>query len=62
MAPTALSNSLMVCVQSTLGQDPVPYDGAAAWMQNISSPDTAIINTIVPINGSAWIDQGHQAL
>ncbi|HRR24780.1 MAG TPA: T9SS type A sorting domain-containing protein, partial [Bacteroidia bacterium] len=58
MAPTALSNSLMVCVQSTLGQDPVPYDGAVAWMQNISSPDTAIINTIVPINGSAWIDQG----
>ena len=58
LAPTALGNSLMVCVQSTLGQDPVPYDGAVAWMQNISSPDTAIVNTLVPINGSAWIDQG----
>lgn len=58
MPPTAIGNSLIVCVQNNLAFDPVPYDASVAWLQNISQPDSANINSIVPVTGSAWIDNG----
>lgn len=57
-APSAIGESVVVCVQNILGGDPVPYSKSTAWLQNISSPDTVLVNTIDTINGSVWIDQG----
>ncbi len=60
VAPTAINNSNLVCVQNNLVADPVPYDGSVAWLLNIEGPDTASINSTFPVNGSAWINQGPQ--
>jgi hypothetical protein len=45
-------------VESTLPQDPVPYDGSIAWLANIAGPAVAYADSAVSITGSAWIDQG----
>lgn len=55
---SAIGNSVLAVVQSAVPQDPVAYDGAVAWLANISQPATAVANTIVPVTGSAWIDEG----
>lgn len=57
-APSAIGNSLVVCLQDSLAADPVPYDGAIAWMQKINGPDSAFTLSTIPVTGSAWIDQG----
>ena len=58
--PTSIGNSIVVSVQNTLATDPVPYDNSNAWMENIASPNTAHADSIIPIKGSVWIDQGPQ--
>jgi hypothetical protein len=55
-APTAIGNSLMVCVQSQTAADPLPYNAGTVWMTKVDGPDTSFTNTVVPIIGSAWID------
>jgi hypothetical protein len=55
---SAIGNSIMIVVQSSLPQDPIAYDGAAAWFANIVQPSSAFVNSIVAVTGSAWIDQG----
>lgn len=56
---TAINNSVLIIVQSTLPQDPIPYDGSNAWLANIVPPaGTQYTNSNVTIGGSAWIDQG----
>lgn len=60
MPPMAIGNSLMVCVQNKLVQDPIAYDNSNAWLLNIATPDTAYTDTTLAIMGSAWLDQGPQ--
>ncbi|TND08877.1 MAG: hypothetical protein FD123_1731 [Bacteroidetes bacterium] len=57
-APMSVHNSTIICVQNTLVADPVPYDGSVAWLANMDAPDTASVNAIFPVTGSAWINQG----
>ena len=54
----ALGNSILICIQSSLASDPVPYWGGVAWLQNIGRTSPAFIDTLVTIGGSAWIDRG----
>lgn len=56
-APQAIGKSMMVCIQCYSAADPVYYDAATAWMNKLDGPDTASINAIVPVTGSAWIDR-----
>ncbi|MGL4599881.1 MAG: T9SS type A sorting domain-containing protein, partial [Bacteroidia bacterium] len=56
--PSAIGNSTLICVQNNLPLDPIPFDAGVAWMANMEQPDTASVNSIFPIVGSAWIDQG----
>ena len=56
--PTSIGNSLVVSVQNILAIDPVPLDASVAWMENISGPNIAHADSLIPIIGSAWIDQG----
>jgi hypothetical protein len=48
----------MVSVQNSLPIDPVAYDESILWLQNIESPSIAHTDSLIPIIGSAWIDQG----
>jgi len=52
---TAIGNSVMIVLQSTLTADPVPLEGSAAWLGNISQVSSATIDTGVEVSGSAWI-------
>jgi hypothetical protein len=54
----AIGNSILVVLQSSLPQDPVPLEGSVAWFGNISGPSQAYAGDTVPIMGSAWIDRG----
>ena len=56
----AIGNSLLVVVQSSLPQEPVPLEGSVAWFGNISGPSQATVGDTVSIIGSAWIDRGPQ--
>ncbi len=55
---SAINNSVLIVVQSSLPQDPVANDGSVAWFGNIAQPNTAFADTFVTVTGSAWIDQG----
>jgi hypothetical protein len=55
---TAIQQSTLICVQNQLPADPVPYNGSVVWMAALEQHDTAAVNSIVQVNGSAWIDQG----
>ncbi len=57
-APSAIGSSVMICAQNKLVLDPVAYDQAIAWMQNIALPDTGIVDSSVVVTGSVWIDNG----
>ena len=54
---SALDNSILMIVQSQLPDLPVLYDGSCIWYSFIGKPATALVDTIVPIYGSAWIDK-----
>jgi hypothetical protein len=56
--PTSIEQSMIICVQNTLPADPIPYDASVAWLANMEGPDTSSVNAVVPITGSAWINQG----
>jgi len=57
-AVSAIANSILLMVQSTAPQPPIPYDGSVVWDANIGGPATAFTDTSVHISGSAWIDRG----
>lgn len=57
-AALALGNSILICIQSTLPDDPIPYWGGVAWMENINRAAPAFTDTLVTVTGSAWIDRG----
>ena len=55
---TAIGNSYLIVVQSVLPQDPIAYEGAVAWYNNIGQATPAYVDTFVSVIGSAWIDRG----
>ncbi|MCW3083271.1 MAG: hypothetical protein JWP12_637 [Bacteroidetes bacterium] len=55
---SSIGTSLMISVQNTQPTDPTPFDGSIMWLENIESPATTHADSIVPVRGSAWIDQG----
>ncbi len=57
----ALDNSIMMLIQSNISSTPTYDPGAVIWMANMSGPGSAYQNSIVPIEGSAWIDKGNQS-
>jgi len=56
--PSSIQTSLFISVQNTLPYDPVPFDASTMWLQNIETPATVHADSIIPVTGSAWIDQG----
>ncbi|HEV7232020.1 MAG TPA: T9SS type A sorting domain-containing protein [Bacteroidia bacterium] len=56
-AVTAIGNSVMIVLQSTLTQDPVPLEGSAAWNGNIAQLSNTYVDSLIQISGSAWIDK-----
>ncbi len=58
--PTAIGQSVMIVVQSTMPQDPVAEEGAVVWYANINGPATGYTNAVIPVAGTAFIDQGPQ--
>lgn len=56
--PTSVHNSLFISVQNSLPADPLPYDASAMWMENIETPSLTHADSLVPVVGSVWIDQG----
>jgi hypothetical protein len=53
----SLGQSVMIIIQSTLQEDPVPLDRSCMWLETINGPSTGFVDTIVNIEGSAWIDK-----
>lgn len=54
---TAIGTSVLIVVQSTLTQDPVPYEKSCVWLANIMQPSSAYVDSTVSVVGSAWIDK-----
>jgi hypothetical protein len=59
---SALGNSIMMIVQSELPDLPVLYDAACIWYSFIRNPSSALVDTLVPVSGSAWIDKSPLSL
>ncbi|MBK9422978.1 MAG: T9SS type A sorting domain-containing protein [Bacteroidetes bacterium] len=55
---SAVGNSLLVVTQTTVPQDPIPYNGGTVWFSYLNQPSGLFVDTIVTLNGSAWIDSG----
>lgn len=53
----SLGQSVMVIIQSNLQEEPIPLDRSCMWNENISSPSSGFIDSVVNISGSAWIDK-----
>jgi hypothetical protein len=56
-AVTAIGNSIMIVLQSSLTQDPVPLEGSVAWNGNIAQLSNTYVDSTIQISGSAWIDR-----
>jgi hypothetical protein len=54
---SAMGNSIMMIVQSQLPDLPALYDGSCIWYSRIGNQNSAFVDTVVPISGSAWIDK-----
>lgn len=55
--PTAIGQSILILAQSTVPQDPIPFDKSVVCVVNIEQPSTITVNSTQPIIGSAWIDK-----
>jgi hypothetical protein len=54
---SALNTSILMVVQSELPDLPILYDESCIWYSKITGSSSALVDTIVPIRGSAWIDK-----
>jgi hypothetical protein len=54
---TALGNSTLLSIQSSLPEEPVAYDNASVWNVNILQPSSGNSNSVIPITGYALIDR-----
>lgn len=55
---SAIGNSLLIVVQSSVPVDPQALEGSDAWFDNINQPGNLFADSIAPLNGSAWIHRG----
>lgn len=53
--PEATSNSILILVQDGFTQSPQLYDGSEVWVMNLDNPASAVVNSSIEINGSAYI-------
>ena len=58
----AIGNSILICAQSGMIDDPVALEGAIAWKAEIAPPVSLRAGATVPMTGSAWIDRGPQSV
>lgn len=56
--PAAIGNSILICIQSSLPDDPIPYQGGVVMMDYIGRVSPAFVDSSVAVKGSAWIDRG----
>jgi len=54
---TAVQNSVLMVLQSSVPEEPVPYNNACVWYANIERPSVAAVNSKVPVLGSVWISK-----
>jgi len=54
---TALGNSTLLVIQSSLPEEPVAYDNASVWNVNMLQPSSGYSNSLIPITGYALIDR-----
>jgi hypothetical protein len=54
---TALGNSTLLAIQSSLPEELVAYDNASVWNVNMVQPSSGNSNAIIPIIGYALIDR-----
>lgn len=59
---TASDQAIIFIIQSELQAEPMLENGAAVWMMKIDHPVSGIINSLVDISGSAWIDLSPSSL
>ncbi len=52
---TATQNSILMVLQSTVPDEPKPYDKACVWYANTEKPTIANVNSNVALIGSVWI-------
>ena len=57
-AASATGNSVLVMAQSSIPQDPVPYDGGTVWFSYVDQPLALYVDSTVAVTGSAWINSG----
>jgi len=55
--PMATGSSIIMVVQSSVQQEPVPLDNSCAWYALIEKPFDTYVDTTAAIIGSAWIDK-----
>ena len=51
----AMGNSILMIIQSELPALPTLYDGSCVWYTRVEGPTSGLVDTIVPVFGSAWI-------
>lgn len=54
---TALGNSTLLTIQSSLPEEPVACDNASVWNVNILQPSSGNANSVIPVTGYALIDK-----
>jgi len=52
----AIGNSTLLCIQSSLPEEPVALHKASVWNVNIASPSSGNTNSLIPVMGWALID------
>ena len=53
----AIGNSTLLCIQSSLPEEPAALDKASVWNVNIASPSSGNTNSAIPVKGWALIDR-----
>jgi hypothetical protein len=54
---SSMGNSILMLIQSELPSDPKLYDGSCIWNAYVGEATNPFVDTIVHMNGSAWIDK-----
>jgi hypothetical protein len=56
-APQATGTSILILLQNGMSQEPEIYDAAEVWIGNLGNPVSAVVDDLIPINGTATIDK-----
>jgi hypothetical protein len=58
----AIGNSTLLCIQSSLPEEPVALHKASVWNVNIASPSSGNTNSAIPVKGWALIDRAPECI